>query len=356
MTKSRKNQYDFLRIIATVAVVLIHSKSSNTYFDQFILTLCGVGVPIFFYLTGLFLIEKNYNRENLEKYYIERFRKIVLPTIIFFVLYFLYCIVISYYKDNSSNISNIVSLLIERWIDVGIPGEGYHLWFMNILIPIYLFIPLISYVKHKSINIYYSIFIILFVFSEINFYFLNINTKWYFEFIYYIPFVILGDLVNSIIINNNNKISNNHLVLILTIILLVEFSFKILSIAGYQSSFIALILNEKNKLYVINDPDSRQLLNLLASVVVFAIFKSINVNKDLHIMSDLMFYVYLIHFGLENIVNRTLVSIFNIFGLSIIEYPWYWLLIRGLIVFIISYYLAKFVKYIYYKILNYFKL
>ena len=59
----RQNQYDILRIFAMVAVVFIHAVTSKTSsFQQLILMMAGIAVPIFFFLSGVFLLNKyNYN-------------------------------------------------------------------------------------------------------------------------------------------------------------------------------------------------------------------------------------------------------------------------------------------------------
>ena len=82
--EKRENQYDVLRILSMISVVFIHaSVFQKNLFQQFVLTISGCAVPIFFMLSGSFILNKIKILENLKKYYVGKLIKIIIPTILF---------------------------------------------------------------------------------------------------------------------------------------------------------------------------------------------------------------------------------------------------------------------------------
>ena len=90
-SSKRENQYDLLRILCMAAVVFIHAVTSQkNQLQQFVLTVSGCAVPVFFMLSGAFTLGNKKILKNLKKYYLNKFYKIVLPTLIFSFLYILW--------------------------------------------------------------------------------------------------------------------------------------------------------------------------------------------------------------------------------------------------------------------------
>lgn len=155
----RENQYDLLRILCMVAVVFIHAVTSQkNQFQQFVLTVSGCAVPVFFMLSGAFTLGNKKILKNLNKYYLNKFYKIVLPTLIFSFLYILWEVFLKVRKEGFSCAGNFFFLLLEKWIATGIPGNGYHLWFMSVIIFFYAVAPLLVALKNYYKNIYIYIY------------------------------------------------------------------------------------------------------------------------------------------------------------------------------------------------------
>ena len=102
--KKRYNNYDLLRIISCIAIIIIHVSATyknlliaNVYNNTDTLyiisvlmwnTLSRFAVPCFVMLSGAFLLSNDKNQEYKE-FYKKSFKKIGLPTIVFSILFFL---------------------------------------------------------------------------------------------------------------------------------------------------------------------------------------------------------------------------------------------------------------------------
>ena len=149
---------DFLRIIASVAVFVIHVSAQNIYktsvassywhamniYDS----LCRWGVPIFVMVSGaLFLQKDDIPPKEIWGKYVKR---IVLAFFFWSMVYYIF-------GGNSvgeqiSNLTTKDSLLC--WSTI--IGGHYHLWFLPMLVGIYICIPFFKrVVSDKRIMIYY---------------------------------------------------------------------------------------------------------------------------------------------------------------------------------------------------------
>lgn len=107
----RERNYDLLRIISTIAVVMIHvsaiwfgnaiagiserglsvTDARSTYWICLYNSLPRFAVPCFVMLSGAFILEDEKNIEY-KRFYAKSFAKIGIPTIIFSAVYFFYAI------------------------------------------------------------------------------------------------------------------------------------------------------------------------------------------------------------------------------------------------------------------------
>lgn len=150
--KNRVKYCDALKAMSIVLVILIHVfaiyrdiyfNSNKLYYtiisygDSF----TRVAVPIFFMITGAFMLGKK-PEKSYKEYLFKRIPKLVIPLIIFSVIYYIY----ESYKSSQS-------LSILRFFQevTTYGGVKYHFWFMYEMIRIYLLIPFIS-VLAKSLK------------------------------------------------------------------------------------------------------------------------------------------------------------------------------------------------------------
>lgn len=119
-------------------------------------TIGRLGVPIFFMMSGYLLLDKNYNRENSQKFYRKNLLGLVLSTEIWIVIY---------------NLFN--AWFYERTINVGVlcrnmlflqSTEMSHMWYMPVIIGIYIFLPFIANaLQHTDYKITERIMLLAFI-------------------------------------------------------------------------------------------------------------------------------------------------------------------------------------------------
>ena len=157
---TRNVSYDLLRICAAVMVVLLHIAASNWYsvspdkaewvamnlYDS----MARSAVPLFFMLSGAFLLRKDITLKELYM------KKIVPLGIIWGVWSFLYAVdTIGLDRMLSTNFTDIVTPTVD---------SHYHLWFIPTLIGLYILHPIlrgiVSYREGSYIRYLLAIFII----------------------------------------------------------------------------------------------------------------------------------------------------------------------------------------------------
>lgn len=220
--KTRELNYDILRIVACIAVILIHISAiyyysiyDSSYFGQtydsnsFIIVILNVlgnfAVPCFVMLTGTFVLsnDKNQDRRYLYK---KAIKNILVPTIIIGIIYFIYKEGVTinniiHQKENLINITYPLKILIF--------GEPcYHMWYMSMLIGLYIIIPdIIKYTRkierHKKSS---TIFAIIILYLLICGHFDTSKLKYSVAiFIPYISYLLLGYLIRKGTINKKNN-------------------------------------------------------------------------------------------------------------------------------------------------------
>lgn len=141
-----------LRGAAVVGVIVMHVSyhfsdrslqeisSFNWYLTALFPCLGSFCVPVFYMITGAFMLEKP--TEPYKDFFQKRFLKVGLPLVFWVLAYGLFNM---YYFNLSFN-------LFEWWLNSLSKGEGsYHLWFMYDILGIYLTIPIYRrYVQSAS--------------------------------------------------------------------------------------------------------------------------------------------------------------------------------------------------------------
>jgi len=144
--KDRKNDLDFLRALAIIAVVVIHSiapvvrqkpiGSTSWIVANIIDSFMRWGVPIFVMISGALLIKKE-NFYNSKNFFKKRFKKILIPLLSWPVIYVAWWKI--FFMDKSLDFVDFVKQLLS-----GKPAFGYQLYFLFIILGLYLLTPLLS--------------------------------------------------------------------------------------------------------------------------------------------------------------------------------------------------------------------
>lgn len=236
----KKNEtINYLRCIAAIFVVYIHSANifgymniNNEYIkSNLLIYLFNTAVPIFFLISGyLTFIKKDINYKN---HYKKKLKTLVLPYVIWIILYFVFNLLLSILKlDSSIQNSNFFNLFIGIPFCTG-PGLYVPLWFLRDLILLNLFVPILD--KLLKITNYKLILIILCVL-------ICMPIPYY---LYQSLFFVLGGLIAR-----NEKLKSLihikvNLIIILTISLIisiVQYDFKELEILSRINMIVYIYL------------------------------------------------------------------------------------------------------------------
>lgn len=195
-----------LRFLAIAGVLLLHSSSSyllqpmnsdwlmGNVFDS----MARFCVPLFLMISGALLLSKD---EDIITFFKKRTTKIITPFIVWSLFYYLSLKEFAY-----ANVS------IEEFIYLLIKGNiSVHLWYLYLLIPIYILIPLLrKAVHHMSVKsiVFYSVFFVLYdnVSKFLTVYY-EAPPKDYLTIIFpYISYILLGYVIyNNEILNKYKK-------------------------------------------------------------------------------------------------------------------------------------------------------
>lgn len=145
---ARDIRIDFLRVIAAIAVVLLHSAANTFHFlgdtidsawwmTNVYGSLSRWCVPVFIMISGAILLEKPIQQYEIKYSFIRRFSKL-LPALIFWSVAF----ILFRYLVLQQPWSEIYADTL-----VGLPF--YHLWFFYMLCTVYLLMPVINFVVHR---------------------------------------------------------------------------------------------------------------------------------------------------------------------------------------------------------------
>lgn len=137
--KKRLLLIDYFRVIGLLGVVAIHvsSKSILTSNISYIINQASrFAVPLFIFVSGMSMHINNNKKVNLLRYYFSRFKSIVIPFLIWTLIYILY--------DYRHSLGELFSSgqIIDEFSKSVLLGRG-HLYFVIIIVQFYLFKPLL---------------------------------------------------------------------------------------------------------------------------------------------------------------------------------------------------------------------
>lgn len=136
-----------IRAIAMVLIILCHYCD---YFEgvEFLSQLFNVGVPIFFIISGFLYGQKQIN--NVKKWYIKQFVKIVIPLYTYYLISALVLLVVG--KLGEVNMLDSIKVLLNLQ---GLVGgkignvQSGHLWFITFILICYLITPALQLLRDR---------------------------------------------------------------------------------------------------------------------------------------------------------------------------------------------------------------
>lgn len=308
-TVTRQYNYDLLRIISCIAVVMIHVSTTykSAYTNEtdpyrihvaatvIYNTLSRFAVPCFMMLSGALLLSNDKNRD-FRFFYRKSFINIGIPTIIFSIIYFLGSLAIAVAKIVIKGSSFTVLIKPIKSMIEGAPF--YHMWYLYTLIGVYFFIPIILRVKsdisEKSFTIASWIF---FVVASVSGFTSTFKLHWgVAKVICYVGYILIGYQINKSISKKNNV--KGILCILLAIVLLLLQSYV------QYGHTIALITEENEPYPIIGNFNP---VIMLAAIFIFIGFTCLSINCDkLQRLSTDTFEIYLFHAGVWSVMSGVL--------------------------------------------------
>lgn len=301
----RENNYDLLRVISTIAVIAIHV--SATWYTRVVADVVNYGmqvqlnypmvvsfwnvisrfaVPCFLMLSGAFLLDNEKNRDY-KSFYRKTFQKVGIPTLIFSMLYILYRIP-TCFVGGAVKWAQLVK-------DVMIGEPMMHMWYLYMLIGVYALIPIVirfkESVAEETFRAVSFVFLILAMVScwtsrGVS---LNWDVGRSFE---YMSYLMTGYTIRKVASPNNVKA-----VLAMGIGIMLE-----LCAACLVYYYMMRGIGYADLRFSIVTPDSP--LIVAASVLIFYGFSCLKFKGSVAGMSDLTFYIYLIHAGVWDFISK----------------------------------------------------
>lgn len=151
---NKKTEISFLNVVFCLMVIFIHITSypisslpADSTVMKFLFSLqklCGVAVYGFIFLSGLKLFLNMPEKLDYKKYYISRFKKIIIPYIFFTILYYAYESYRGYYEFN---IKALLTFFVNGKVEC-------HLYFIVIIAQFYILLPLWKVLtKYKALYV-----------------------------------------------------------------------------------------------------------------------------------------------------------------------------------------------------------
>lgn len=158
---------DFARALAIIFVILTHVTEStydlggnylvtapihNTIAGLAFHSLGRMGVPIFFFLSGYLLLDRNYDHDKMLRFYKRNMLGLFRVTEVWIIVYFFFSKIL--YSQKLAFPELIEELLFFR------KAETNHLWYMGTILGIYLVLPLLANIL-KNIDKKIFVFVLL---------------------------------------------------------------------------------------------------------------------------------------------------------------------------------------------------
>lgn len=290
MNKKRELYSDVLKLVAIFLVVVIHviALYRDKYFYTnvkyytvltFIDSFTRIAVPIFFMITGTFMLSKT--TEKYSTYFKKRIPKLLIPFFLISIFYYVYeCNKVG----APLNIKDFILAFLNNDIK-------YHFWYMYAIILIYLIIPFLqTLVKSLDRKKLFNLIVIIFILSNVfNTVYLLTNRYGYGmlkaftlpSIFAYINCLFIGHYLHTYEITKNKKIILGILSIICICLMPIADHFFI---NGYRNDEMLLVTS---------------IFPIIPSVFAYIFAKDICENKKenklISKISPCILYIYMIH-------------------------------------------------------------
>jgi len=286
---------DSLRVISTIAVIILHVSAPILYeygkiseeswhIGNFYDGMVRFCVPVFFMLSGALLLGKDYDLSSFLK---KRFWRIIPPLIFWSLIYIFYDYILV--GEKYFTLIEFIKMVIKNLFY----GSKFHLWFIYTLLGLYLFIPILrKWIKNsgnKEIVYFLIIWVLTIIYSipHFNIYLPKVPLT---NFTGYIGYFVLGYFLSNLTIKNKY--------------VPIMFILIGMSITIYGTYYLTLKNNEYSEyFYGYLTPNV-----LLSSMGIFLLFKNFviknkRIRKVILFFSKHSFGIYLVHVFILALLN-----------------------------------------------------
>ena len=299
MKKKRDVNFDLLRIIACIAVVIIHvnskyllNSSINTefYILEFYTSFVRSAVLLFIMISGAYLLDPK-KELTLKKLYSKYVPRIIISLVLFNSLYIAYYY---FFVNNSTNILGYIKLCLLRTIRGDVSGIQF--WYLYIALFLYIITPALRiFTKNATKEEYRYILIIGFIFTIFyptlvkysifkqidfhNYYAYQMGAVYSFGYTFY---YILGYYIKKYV-----NISKKYSLFIFAVGLVLTFT------------LVAIICTLENRVDITRQYSYFTTNIFLMAIGAFMFFNNVKINSKynsiIEKVANLTFGVYLIH-------------------------------------------------------------
>lgn len=292
---------DSLRVISTIAVILIHvatpvlkmafhKNMEHWWVGNVMDAAIRFAVPMFLLLSGATLLTKDY---KLGDFYKRRMTKVFLPFLFWFVIYYIYLWL-------RLPVVSIPHSFVEFWTWVGAAfmknGVSVHFWFMYMLMFLYLIIPFLSkgirMLSQKQILVVLLLWFGISLLAQCKYIDLS-SSPILSRFLYYTiyaGYLVLGYYLRTIAVST-----------LLRYAALIGFVASTLFVA-----YITFYLSEISGKLILDHQSYLSFATIFQTIAVFILFKDYEVKNKLlcsmrTVINDFSFGIYLAHVLFLNI-------------------------------------------------------
>ena len=312
--QNRESNYDLLRIVSTIAVILIHISSdflkasfeynieaygfifSGNLFATFLLdTFPRFAVPCFVMLSGAFILD-NKNNKDFKRFYSKSLKNVGIPAIIFSLLYTIYSLL--------KKIISAKTLEIWRPLFSLICGRPfYHMWYLYIILGLYLITPFLLNVEEycKNINLQGKLPWVLLSVATIGYWVQPYSFKLAWDIgiqVGFLGFYLVGYALRSWA-KCRRKSNRNGFALIL----LGVFFEAVLAYLRYKKVLGGAVLSDERTEFSFLGYEGLAPFVVISSVLIFAGFSILDVRWKLSKLSSYTFLIFLFHAGIWDLMK-----------------------------------------------------
>ena len=336
MSKSRSSNFELMRIVSMIFIILWHiivhgyavencENQALKIFLEMLLYILVVHVNSFIVVTGYF--------QSKSKFKLRKILKLILQVIFYCFLMFIISIKLGWVKDY-----NIVTFTNKI-----LPSAVHNYWFITSYLVIYIFSDYINkFIERLTRGEYKNLIIILFLMFSVVPYITGLrvlgNTGY--NFYNFIFLYMIGGYLRKYPLKETyyfKRLSKNgYRCLLIFVFFLMAFMNYLVVDFAYNVEDVSNILNEISSRILASRLAYSTPYVIIQTIAFFELFKTLNIkNKVINVLSSTVFGVYLIH-EFPSVRKNIYVLLKIDDGLFFSYKMFVWIVICVLIIFIVS--------------------